>query len=311
VIVLAISGWAILSLLFFLLFSVPLSGQERPAWYGLTTYVLEEVAFLVAGILCFRNWRSAQIVSGRSIWLAMGLGMFSYFIGNLFFCYWELGLGISPDISPGDFFFVITYFLLGISMLLAVISRRLNLALMQWALVVLILLGSSAIALQIVPVDDKSADSTPAVEQTTPSPAATQATSKAPAVAPTPTPSPSPEADAPAWAVTVENTLAPFQPIVAWFYIVGDIFLVVMATILLLAFWGGRFSLSWRFIAAAAFSFYIADIWFAYATQYIPDYKSGSLPEVCWVFSGCLFAIGAALEYDLSTRSRRVSRRRT
>ena len=75
-----------------------------------------------------------------------------------------------------------------------------------------------------------------------------------------------------------------------------------MASMLLLAFWGGRFSLSWRFIALAAFSFYISDIWFNYATNYIQDYQTGALPEVFWIFSGCLVAIGAALEYDLSTR---------
>jgi hypothetical protein len=91
-------------------------------------------------------------------------------------------------------------------------------------------------------------------------------------------------------------------------YIIGDVILVVMATTLLLAFWGGRFSMSWRFIAAAAISYYIADLWFNYATRYIEDYETGALPEVFWIFSGCLFAIGAALEYDLSTRRR--SRRR-
>ena len=108
----------------------------------------------------------------------------------------------------------------------------------------------------------------------------------------------------------MDNFLAPFVDIVAWLYIIGDIILVLMATTLLLAFWGGRFSLSWRFIAAASLCYYIADMWFNYAVSYIPDYRTGSLPEVFWIFSGCLFAIGAALEYDLSTRSRRASRRR-
>jgi peptidoglycan/LPS O-acetylase OafA/YrhL len=92
--------------------------------------------------------------------------------------------------------------------------------------------------------------------------------------------------NSPAWVIATEEFLAPFASVVLLFYLVGDISLVVMATTLLLAFWGGRFSLSWRFIAAAALCFYIAD------------------------FSACLFAIGAALEYDLSTRSRRTSRRR-
>jgi hypothetical protein len=36
--------------------------------------------------------------------------------------------------------------------------------------------------------------------------------------------------------------------------------LLIIATTMLLAFWGGKVSLSWRMIAAAAFSLYIADM---------------------------------------------------
>jgi hypothetical protein len=64
-------------------------------------------------------------------------------------------------------------------------------------------------------------------------------------------------------------------------------------------------------IAAASISLYIADMWFKYATANICNYESGSLLEVFWIFSGVLFGIGAVLEYDLSTRSRRSSRRRS
>jgi hypothetical protein len=316
-IVLLAFAWGIIALLFFLLFSVAPPGQERPEWYGITTYVLEEVAFLGAGILCFRNWRSPQIVSGRTVWLLLGLGVTLYFIGNLFFGYWELGLHIEPDISPGDFFFIPAYICLGWGMLLAVISRQLNLTPIQWAIVVGIALAGIVLAYVLAYQPEHSDSATaPAVEQVSPSPlaAAPTAPGAAPSIAPAASPTPEPPAEepvnAPAWAVSLENFLAPFAGVVSTLYIVGDIILVVMATMLLLAFWGGRFSLSWRFIAAAAFSYYIADMWFNYATSYIPDYQTGSLPEVCWIFSGCLFAIGAALEYDLSTRSRRSSRRR-
>jgi hypothetical protein len=85
---------------------------------------------------------------------------------------------------------------------------------------------------------------------------------------------------------------------------------LIIPALLLLAFWGGRFAQSWRMIAAAAFSFYIADMWFTYATDHITDYQSGFLLEVFWVFSGVLFAIGAALEYDNSIRYRRAGRKR-
>ena len=89
--------------------------------------------------------------------------------------------------------------------------------------------------------------------------------------------------------------------------------MLIIAFTLLMAFWGGRFAQSWRMIAAASFFFYISDIWFYFATTTDPNYLSGQILEVGWVFSAILFAIGAALEYDVSTRSRRAggSRRRS
>lgn len=286
-VVIAATSWAVLALLFFLTFSVSAPDQARPEWYQKITYILENMAFLAAGFLCFRNWRSSQIVSGGTVWLALGLGMFSYFIGNLLLAYWEVGLGQEPDVSPGDLFFILTYLFLGWGMLRAVIARELSLTPVQWLILAIIAVGGViiAIAAGISPPDTEALDA-----------AAIPAETAAAAV--------------PAWAATLEAQLAPFATPVKWLYIVGDVILVIMASMLLLAFWGGRFSLSWRFIALAAFSFYISDIWFNYATNYIPNYQTGALPEVFWIFSGCLFAIGAALEYDLSTR-RQSRRRRT
>lgn len=320
-IVLAAIAWAVLALLFFLLFSVSPTGEGRPSWYGVMTYILESVAFLVAGLLCFRNWRSSQIVSGRTVWLAIGLGMISYFIGNLILGYWELGLGKSPEVSPGDFFYILTYLFLGWGMLQAVLSRRLNLTPVQWSILAAITIVGIAIAAFFAPVGSEisslpltapqeyqqeyqiaaASSPTDTVAPIAAPPAATE-------TAATETAAENPEA--PAWAIAMEAQLAPYASIVSWLYIIGDVILVVMATMLLLAFWGGRFSLSWRCIAAAALCFYIADTWFIYAVNYIPDYQTGALPEVFWVFSGCLFAIGAALEYDLSTR-RQTRRRRS
>jgi hypothetical protein len=325
-VILVAIAWATIALLFFLLFSVPLPGQGRPEWYGITTYVLENVAFLGAGLLCFRNWRSSQIVSGRIVWLAIGLGMFSYFIGNLLLAYWELGLRLEPDVSPGDLFFILTYVFLGWGMLQAVISRRLNLALSQWFILGAIAVGSVALAyiLAFSPVSlEASASSVieqPVREQLVASVASTApiiepvSLSQAPPLTEPPAAPTEPEAapaNIPGWASAINNLLAPLSNLVTLLYIVSDIVLVIIATALLLAFWGGRFSLPWRFISAAALSFYVADMWFYYATNYIENYETGALPEVFWIFSGCLVAIGAALEYDLSTRSRRGARRRT
>jgi hypothetical protein len=298
-IVFVAAAWAVIALLFFLTFSISAPGTPRPEWYQKVTYFLENMAFLGAGVLCFRNWRSSQIVSGGTVWLALGLGMFCYFIGNLLLAYWEVALKQEPEVSPGDIFFILTYVFLGWGMLRAVISRELNLTPLQWLLLVVIAIGGIAAAVLsgLSPTDVAS--------NVVPDPAGLEPT----AVSIVPADPASPElAVTPEWVTTVENLLAPIAGPIKWLYIIGDVILVVMASMLLLAFWGGRFSLSWRFIALAAFSFYIADIWFNYATNYIADYQTGALPEVFWIFSGCLVAIGAALEYDLSTRRHRRKR---
>jgi hypothetical protein len=290
-IVLAAAAWALIALLFFLTFSVSAPGEPRPEWYQKVTYILENMAFLVAGVLCFRNWRSSQIVSGGTVWLALGLGMFCYFIGNLLLAYWELNLKQEPEVSPGDLFFILTYVFLGWGMLRAVISRALNLTPLQWLLLgVIAIVGVAAAVLSGISPSEVG-DAVPDAATLDPvAPESGEITAT------------------PEWVGAVENLLAPIAGPIKWLYIIGDVILVVMASMLLLAFWGGRFSLSWRFIALAAFSFYIADIWFNYATNYIEDYQTGALPEVFWIFSGCLVAIGAALEYDLSTRRQRRKR---
>ncbi|UBF27306.1 hypothetical protein K9N68_04935 [Kovacikia minuta CCNUW1] len=343
-IVLAEIAWAVAALLFFLLFSVTAPGEKRPFWYSAGTSFFEAIAFLVAAFLCYRNWRSPQIVSGRNVWLFIGLGMFCYFIGNLLFSYWELNLGIEPDVSPGDFFFVLTYIFLIVGMVLAVASRRLNLEIWQWGIVAvigvlgIILAGAVSlpvgapvqsvlmqpVAAQTVPAkpspkapSGKANSKAATPEKSKPTPAATKS---APATTAKPSPASSGQpipaiateerANTPEWAKSLEELLSPLKPILDWFYVITDILLLIIATTLLLAFWGGRFAQSWRMIAAAAFSLYIADIWFKYATNRLEGYQSGGLLEVFWVFSGVLFGMGAALEYDLSSRSRSRSGRR-
>lgn len=334
VIIIALLAWGIFALLFFLLFSVPLPGQERPGWYSVTTYVLEDTAFLVAALLCFRNYGSPQIVSGRSVWLLIGSGMLSFFIGNLILGQWEIGWGKEPDVSPADIFYLLMYVLVGTGMVMAVTSRKLNLSFLQILTVFGIGIVGAALAWFIYNGAGDMATSlfeAPAIAQTAPAaPPTAPATATTPFTAPAPTEAPStasPDvapasgaantaavetaANVPNWALALEDLFAPLGDSLAIAYVAGDIVLLMSATMLLLAFWGGRFSLSWRFIAAAAICFYIADMWFLYATRFVADYQTGGLLEVFWIFSACLFGIGAALEYDLSSRSRRSSRRRS
>lgn len=324
-IVLSGIAWAVLALLFFLLFS---TGDKREPWYLYGTYLFEQIAYLAAAILCFRNWRSPQIVSGRRVWLGIGLGMLFYFIGNLLFGYWELGLGLEPDISLADPFFIATYICLGWGMVEAVRSKRLNLVWWQWSIVAAIGAVGVALALWIAPPDFSKAQTailppataqtvaqaSPAAKPAPKAPAAQQTARPNPAQARPPAAKPQPaaaqETAAPSWIVQLYQQLQFLVPWLNLFYVVSDIVLLILATMLLLAFWGGRFSQSWRMIAGAALSLYIADMWLKWAERNLANYQSGSLPEVFWVFSGVLFAIGAALEYDTSSRSRRAGGRK-
>ncbi len=257
-IILAGIGWAVLALLYFLLFSAKVPGEDgiesRADWYVIGTNIFEALAYLGAGVLCLRNWRSPQIVSSRNIWLAIGIGMFSYFLGGIFFGYTEIILNEEPDVSIGDIFFVLTYISLGIGMILAVASRRIHLEKWQLLIVLAIAVFGSLLA----------------------------------------------------WWISIQQEVNP-DPLAAglnWFYVVSDVVLLIIATTLLLAFWGGRVAQSWRMIAAAAFSLYIADMWFKYAQG--PNYQSGEILEVFWVFSGVLFGMGAVLEHEASlSRTRR------
>jgi hypothetical protein len=312
-------GLGVAALLFYLLFSVSLPGEGRPYWYGLGTLVFEELGLLLAAWLCLRNGFSPQIVSGRNVWLDVGLGMLSYFLGNLIFSWWELGWNLDPAVSPGDAFYLISYVCILLGMVLAVKSRRLNLELWQWGVTVGIAVAGIALAVWVsqdtlFPSEEVLPNAV--IEQVAPAPAATAPapTKVAPAIKGAGV-AVEAEADAtlaPAWVLKLGEDLEPYATPLNLTYVVLDVILLVVATLLLLAFWGGRFSQSWRMIAAAAFSLYIADMWYKYAENKIPNYESGDLLEVFFVFTGIFFAIGAVLEYDVSTRastSRRTRRR--
>ncbi|MCX5982590.1 hypothetical protein [Anabaena sp. AL93] len=260
-------SWAFLALLYFLLFSAKIPDpvqrgiEVHAQWYVIGTNIFKAVAYLVASLLCWRNWRGTQMVSSGKVWLSIGLGMFAYFIGGLVFGYTEIVLKQDPDVSIADIFFVLTYLCLGNGMALALVSRRINLAARQWLIVAAVgALGSFL-----------------------------------------------------AWLISQKEKASTEQIafLLNLFYIVSDVALLMIATTMLLAFWVGKVSLSWRMIAAAAFSLYIADMWFKFAQR--PDYQSGDILEVFWVFSGVLFGLGAVLEYDasLSLKRRDRGRKRT
>jgi hypothetical protein len=282
-IVLLSLAWAVIALFFYMQFGLRAVGEERQGWYLIFTYIFEEVGYLAAALLCFRNWQCRQMVSGRTVWLFIGLGMFFFFVGNLFFGVWELMFGLDPQVSLGDVFYLPCYAFLAIGMTLAVLPRRLNMLLWQWFVLAAMAAVGSVVTYWLVQISDAAA-------------AALESPGDVPLVEEAIT-------TAPQWAIQFDQALNPFADLVNQLYIVGDVILLIVAFTLLMAFWGGRFSLSWRMIAAATLCQYVADMWFYFAISTNSDYQSGELLEVGWVFSAILFALGAALEYDVSNRS--------
>ena len=291
-------AWGVSALLFFLLFSINAPGEESPLWYTLGTYILELTPFLLAAVLSIRNCRSPNIASGSNVWLGMGMAMICWLIGGLIFGFWEISWGLDPEVSPADLFYMGFYLFLAWGMILAVLPRRLNLETWQWLIVAFIaLLGVIFAALiTLAPLQVASGDVSSVTDVTNSATAALSAGETS--------------LQQPSWLVSTDEFLNKFAVPVNFFYIVADVGLLIIASALLLAFWGGRFSRSWRMIAAATLALYIADMWFKYAYTFIPDYADGGLLEVFYVFSGVLFAIGAALEFDISSRPTRARGRR-
>ncbi|WP_017305882.1 hypothetical protein [Spirulina subsalsa] len=302
-------AWSFFTVLFFLLFSITPPGQESPFWYLIGTYILETFPFIVASALCYRNWKSPQIASGSSVWFFIFLGITAFSLGNIVFGIWELYFGLDPEISPADLFYVAFTLCLGWGMVLAVLPRRVNLDPKQWGVIALVAIVGIAFAVWL----SVSTAQSPEVEEggetvETVEAEGTGAIAEAPAIAPEV--AANPYDNVPGWVKAADDFLAVFSRPVNLFYAIADVGLMIIAATLLLAFWGGRFSQSWRMIAAAALAKYVADMWFKYATTLSQPYESGGLLEVFYVFSGVLFAMGAALEYDVSTSRHSRGRRR-
>ena len=320
-------GWGIFSGLFFLLFGALAPGEDaRPDWFLISINFLEIFAFLLAAFLCFRNSGSSQIISGRTVWLALGIGMISYAAGNVFFFLWGTVWGLDPSVSMGDGVYFISYSSLIVGMLLAALPRRIDLTVPQWIMIFAI--GAVGIVLACVlnygvpSLADASFFSKPAVAaeeqllvQAPSDEVDVQPTEEAvePVDAEEPVEEPEVVAGllpAPGWALTLDSALEKYADSVTLMYVVADCYLVVIAAAVLVAFWGGRFSQSWKLIAIATFCLYIADMSLAFAAA-VDNYNEGALWEVFWIWSALFFAAGAAIEYNVSNRSRRGARRRT
>jgi hypothetical protein len=311
--------WSALALILYLNFSVVEPGTARSTWFILTTMGFEEIGLLVAGLLCWRNWRSDYIPNGRAVWLLFAIAMFAFFIGNLCFSLWELIWGLDPAASVGNPFFVLFYLMLIGGVRLAMLDRDVRLARQQWVAVVSIATCGLVIGCWLTTVSARAELSTAPPPLVIDRQAEFQqpdslmlGTRKPLTLAPAlPTIGSPAHPQQPSWVLAVDRWMQPLVSTFNLFYVLCDLILLVFAAILLLGFWGGHMGLPWRMTAQAVLCFYIADTWFAYANNQVQGYQSGSIMEVFWVFGIVQFGIAAALEFDNSIRARRLARRRT
>jgi len=320
-IVFAASAWAVLALMFYLFFNAPTDSYAiltekgecaelakkfgvidlnfRPNWYRIGTYVFQTVAIAFSGILCLRNWRSPKIISGRNVWLGLGLGIIAWGIGNLIFGFLDFqyqsqiiqageplkeiakmtptarnkALAVAADAmknvvepfpSIADIFFVATYVFLSWGMAMSVIGRRLNLYPKQWGIVGAVGVVGIGLASYVT--------------------------------------------------FFVSEFKLDTSKILNIVYALGDIWLLIVAAILLLAFWGGKAAQSWRLLGSAGIAMFLSDLWFNYSVN-TGDickgtaYQSGGPAEFFWILAFILWGTAAALEFDLSSRPAARSRR--
>jgi hypothetical protein len=302
----SIIRWAIvlssISLFFFMFFSGPMQGVERPIWYRVSTFILQEIAVLGGGLVCLRNGFSKQMPSGNQVWLLIGGALLSYFIGNLFFYLWELLWQLDPVGSLGDPFFVIFYILLSLGMVIAVINKQIKLKMYQWSIVAGITTYAAVMAMWIMTPPPTSANSTASEIVAT----AQSATSQASPIA---EPAAEITSEAPAWVKSIDAVFKPHGEALNRFYVWSDVALFGLAVAMILACWGGRLSNAWQVNAQAMICFYIADMWLAYATNHVSGYQSGFMLEVFWTFGAIQFGVAAALEFDHMTARQKFGHR--
>ena len=291
-------GWAALSLINYIFFSGPPQGVDRPIWYRFfTSYILQTVPILVAGLLCIRNGLSSRMPSGSKVWLLMGIALISYLIGNIFFASWELVWHLNSTGCLGDPFFCIFYIVLCLAMVLAIVSKSVRLKVYQWLIVAGISIYAATIVMWILkpPAASIAAEVPPSISSSQLQGSESLAVSNAPEL---PGSTNEPKTDAPALIMFFDGIFKPYGQTLNIFYVWSDVVLFALAVVMILAFWGGRLSNAWQINAQAILCFYIGDMWFAYAGNQIKDYQVGFMLEVFWILGAIQFAVAAAIEFE-------------
>jgi len=292
-IVWAAIAWAVISLMFYLFLSAPtevipaIKPEDcenvvkdiafRPNWYRFGTYIFQTVAIAASGLLCLRNWRSPKILNGRTVWLGLGLGIISWGIGNLIFGYLDFQYqnGLIAGGAKGAKDLVNTF------PSIADIFFTATYVFLAWGMAMSVI----GRRLNLYPKQWAIVGGVGFVGIAM--------------------------ASYVTFGVGGEFSLDTGK-VLNIIYALGDIWLLIVASILLLAFWGGKAAQSWRLLGSAGISMFLSDLWFNYSIN-ISDackpYQSGEPTEFFWILAFLLWGMAAALEFELSSKPTTRSRR--
>jgi hypothetical protein len=302
-------AWAALAMCTFMFFGGSPQNTERPLWYRFfTVYILQNVPLVVAGLLCLRNGLSRRMPSGSQVWLVMGISLFSYLVGNIFFASWDLVWHLNSTGCLGDPFFCLFYVGLSLAMALAIYNKRSQFKLAHWMISggISIYAAMGLFWMMQAPIAGMAATvpAPPAIvsaerSSTTSPEAIVPATSNAPELPEEKSAAESKaESEAPEWVMFFDSIFKPYGSTLNIFYVCCDLFLFTLSLAMILAFWGGKFTNAWQVNAQAMICLYIADMWYAYAGSQIENYQPGFQIEVFWTLSGIQFAVAAAIEFE-------------
>ncbi|KPQ36198.1 MAG: Protein of unknown function (DUF2721) [Phormidesmis priestleyi Ana] len=293
-------GWALLSALLFVGFALG-PPSLRTDWFPTVVSLLKIGAFLIAAVLCWRNIKDKNILSSPTVWQAIALSMAAYALGDITVMLWRSLWGITTVVSLGDMFYAASYLFLMTGLLKAVLPRPINLNWMQGVSIVTVGIagivlafwinfymladvGSSTILVAPVSIESKGAAMGGAVT----SPANTSPANTSPANT------------APQIIQILDQRLGRLSSKMSLLYVAGDCVVIVVAVLMLIAFWGGIYSESWKLIAIAGLCLYGADLLLVYHVSQ-GSYRQGASWEILWVLSALFFGMGAAVERGVSS----------
>jgi hypothetical protein len=268
------TAFLVVAFVVYLMFGVVDVGAARPAWFKFSTHIFSALALLGTITMCWRNSLQAHIPSGKKVWRLFNWAAISILLGQICEVIWEFSFGLHVGGSPADLFFVAFYVLTIWGLSLVLIHQQISLDWRKMLLVLMVGCAASGIVFQLL------SGTTMAI----------------------------PAQGVPSWLVTITQRLQPLTEAFGLFYLLADVVLIVLASMLFLGFWGGRLGTTWQVIAMGLACVYVADVRFAYLTK-LGAYERGDLMEVFWLAGFIQFSIAAALEWENAYRVQRLLQR--